>query len=228
LTSVDFPLPVLPIIAVVSPGFAVNVISSRTFSSAPGYLKETWSNVSTPFCFSSNFFGVFGSWITVLLDRTSSTRSAATAALGSITDNMHIIRNPIIICIVYWINAIISPTCICPSLIPFAPDHMIKTEIPFIISIMIGIINVIARFTNRFVFIRSIFALSNRFSSCFSVLNALITGSPVNISLITRFTLSTNFCRLLNFGIATANKTKTTKAIKTTARPMIQDIETFV
>ena len=39
MTSVDFPHPVLPIIAVVSPGLAVKSMSVRTFSSAPGYAK---------------------------------------------------------------------------------------------------------------------------------------------------------------------------------------------
>ena len=41
LTSVDFPQPVLPIIAVVLPGSALNVISSSTFALAPGYMKLT-------------------------------------------------------------------------------------------------------------------------------------------------------------------------------------------
>ena len=133
-----------------------------------------------------------------------------------------------IICIVYWINAIISPTCICPSLIPCAPLHTISTEIPFIMSIIVGIINVIALFTNRFVLVKSLFALSNRSSSCFSVLNARITESPVNISLVTRFNLSTRFCNILNFGIATTNNTITTHKIRATASAMIHDIDTFV
>lgn len=38
---VDFPLPVLPIMAMVSPGFASKSISSNIFSSPSGYLKLT-------------------------------------------------------------------------------------------------------------------------------------------------------------------------------------------
>ena len=88
MTSVDFPLPVLPIIAVVSPGFAVNVISCKNI-----FIRSRISERHMVKCqhtllsFLQIFSAVFGSWITVLLDRTSSTRSAATAALGSIIDN---------------------------------------------------------------------------------------------------------------------------------------------
>lgn len=92
-------------------------------------------------------FSCFGSWIIVSLFNTSSTRSAATAALGSIIEIIQSIKNPIMICIVYWINAIISPTCICPSLIPCAPVHTIRTDTPFMTNIITGIINVIARLT---------------------------------------------------------------------------------
>ena len=45
----DFPLPVEPIIAVVSPGLAVKLMSEITYSSAPGYLKHTFLNSTTPF-----------------------------------------------------------------------------------------------------------------------------------------------------------------------------------
>ena len=132
------------------------------------------------------------------------------------------------ICIVYWINAIISPTCICPSLIPCAPVHTIRTDTPFMTNIITGIIKVIARLTKRFVFVSVRFASSNLSSSCFSVLNARITGSPVRISLVTRFNLSTRFCSTLNFGITTRNSNKTTNAMIITASPMIQDMDTFV
>ena len=178
--------------------------------------------------FSGSVFGSFGSWIFVSLFKTSSTRSAETAALGSITEIIQIIRNDIIICIAYWINAIISPTCIAPSLILCPPTHTIRTVIPFITSIIVGIINVMARLTNKFNFVRSLLALSKRSSSCFSVWNARITGSPVRISRLTRFSLSTMFCTILNFGITTMKSTATTMTISSTARPMIQNISTFV
>ena len=57
------------------------------------------------------------------------------------------------------------------------------------------------------------------------MLNALITGKPVKISLDTLFRLSTNSCNFLNFGIAIANNTPTTRIIVITANPIIQAIE---
>ena len=118
-----------------------------------------------------------------------------------------------------------SPTCIAPSSTPCPPAQMIKTVIPFIINISAGIIILIARLTNILAFIRSKFALSNLSSSVFSLLNALITGSPVNISRATPFNLSINSCNFLNLGIAIINKVITTKIITTIARPIIQAIE---
>ena len=49
-TKVDFPHPVLPIIAVVFPGSAIKSISCKTSASAPGYRKFTWENFTTPLC----------------------------------------------------------------------------------------------------------------------------------------------------------------------------------
>ena len=95
-------------------------------------------------------------------------------------------------------------------------------------SIIVGIIKVMARFTNRLARVRSLLASSNRSSSCFSVPKARMTESPVRISLLTRFSRSTKFCRIRNFGITTANSTATNRKISTTARAMIHDISTFV
>ena len=132
------------------------------------------------------------------------------------------------ICIVYWINAIISPTCICPPSTPWAPTHTIRILIPFIINIIAGIIKVMARLTKRFVFVRSRFATSNRSSSCFSVWKARMTESPVSISLVTRLTRSTIFCRMRNFGITQRKSTRTSARMSTTPRAMIQVMDTLV
>ena len=156
------------------------------------------------------------------------TRSAATCARGIMIDTMEINKNAIMICIAYWINAIRSPTCIFPASILEAPTYTINTVKPFITSIIVGIINVMALFTNKFVFIRSIFALSKRSSSCFSVLNARITESPVRISLVTRFNRSINFCNTLNFGIATLNNTRMTNMIAITPAAIVHVILAFV
>ena len=96
------------------------------------------------------------------------------------------------------------------------------------ISIIVGIINVIHLFTNRLVFVRSIFAFSKRSSSCFSRLNARITGIPVRISRETRFRRSISVCSLVNFGIATWNNTKITIRIRPTATPRIHVMEESV
>ena len=72
------------------------------------------------------------------------------------------------------------------------------------------------------------FALSNLFSSHFSLLNALITCSPVKISLETKFSLSVNSCNFLNLGIAIINKVPTTNRIASIATPIIQAIELSV
>ena len=60
------------------------------------------------------------------------------------------------------------------------------------------------------------------------MLNARITPSPVSISLVTKFNLSTRFCSFLNLGITTVNITKTIPNTHTTPRAIIQLIERFV
>ena len=212
-------------IAVVFPGSAVNEISLKTSSSLSGYLNETFLNSTSPFLLGFNFLGSLLSFIASSVSIISFIRFADTDALGNIIETIDIIKKLITICIVYWINAIIFPTCIVPLSIPCAPTHTINNEIPFIININVGIIKLIALLTKRLVFVKSIFALSNLFSSFFSVLNALITGKPVKISLATRFSLSINCCNFLNLGIAIINNVATTNNIATIATPIIHAIE---
>ena len=57
------------------------------------------------------------------------------------------------------------------------------------------------------------------------MLNALITGSPVKISLETKFNLSIKSCNFLNFGIATINKVRIINSIAPIAAPIIHAIE---
>ena len=52
--SVDFPLPVLPMKAVVLPECAVNVKLRSEYYFASGYLKETFLNSTTPFLSGTN------------------------------------------------------------------------------------------------------------------------------------------------------------------------------
>ena len=92
----------------------------------------------------------------------------------------------------------------------------------FMIIIIRGIMKVITRLVNSWVLIRSLLAVSNLFSSNFSRLKARITGTPVSISLDTRFSRSTRDCIFLNFGMAICIRIKTTTEIAATATPMIQ------
>ena len=152
---------------------------------------------------------------------TSSIRSAATAARGSIIDIIVSIKNDMTIIIAYVINAVIAPTCIFPPSILLAPNHTIPTVRTFIIIIIPGIINVITLFVKSIVLVRSLFASSNLSSSFFSLPNARITESPVRISLETRLILSTSFCISLNLGIAADISIMTYPSITTTASTII-------
>ena len=119
-------------------------------------------------------------------------------------------------------KAIISPTCMVPRSTPWAPAHTISTEMPFIISIITGIIMDMVRLVNSWVLIRSRLALSKRFSSYSSRLKARITLRPVRISRETRFTRSIRVCIFLNLGMATAISTTISASSTPTATAMIQ------
>ena len=107
---------------------------------------------------------------------TSCTRSAETMARGTIMKIIEIIRNDMMICIVYWIYAIMSPTCMVDSAMACPPTHMMSSVTRFMMSIMIGIVRLITRWVKRFVRVRSSFALSKRASSNFSFVNARTTS----------------------------------------------------
>ena len=85
--------------AVVFPGRAVKVMSSRAYSSAPGYRKLTWSNATVP-VHAVTSSGISCSRITGSVRRISSIRSADTTARGSMMDTMVIIMKDMTICIV--------------------------------------------------------------------------------------------------------------------------------
>ena len=163
--------------------------------------------------------------MTLFVFNISSILLAETLARGSIIEIIDIIKKAIIICIVYWIKAIISPTCIFPASTAYAPFQIIKIQIPFIIRVIIGIIKAITLLTKRLFLVKSLLALSNLFSSCFSLLKALITGKPVSISLVTKFNLSTKVWKILNFGITIPNKVITKVKIAITPTAIIHAIE---
>ena len=148
---------------------------------------------------------------------TSSIRSAATPALGSMMDMAESIRNDITIIMAYVINAVMVPTCIEPLSILPAATHTIPSVMQYMIMDIPGIIKVMTRFVNSCVRVSSRLASSNRFSSSFSRPKALITERPVRISRETRFTLSTRVCIILNLGIAMPTSVKIKTMMATTA-----------
>ena len=122
----------------------------------------------------------------------------------------------------YVINAVIEPTCITPASILCAATHTIRTDTPFMINIMLGIMNVIVLLVKSIVLVSFLLASSNLSSSFFSLPKALITERPVRISLDTRLTLSTSFCISLNLGIAITIRSITNAMITATAITITQ------
>ena len=98
------PQPVEPMMAVVSPGFAVKLMCSSASLSAPGKRKLTSWNSTSPCQFSCSCAGFAaassGSLMVALVRITSSMRSAATPARGSMTATMASIRKDMTICMV--------------------------------------------------------------------------------------------------------------------------------
>jgi len=103
---VDFPHHVAQIKATTSHSFAVNVISSITYSSASGYLKLTCLNSTSHFF--SVFLSKFQSLILLSVFNTSAILLAETNAHGKITSTKTSIINDITSCVAYDENTIIS------------------------------------------------------------------------------------------------------------------------
>ena len=121
-----------------------------------------------------------------------------------------------------------EPTCIYPPSIRFAATHTIRSVMQYMIIIIPGIINVITRLVNNCVFVRLRLASSNRSSSRFSRPNARITFNHVRISLETRFSRSTRFCIILNFGMAREVRSITNPRITSTASAITHSIPAWV
>ena len=155
-------------------------------------------------------------------------RPAETEARGTITNIMLIMRKLIMICMVYWMKAIMSPTCMAESAIWWPPTHTISRETPFITSIITGIIVAMARNTNRLLSARSLLALSKRFSSKSCVANARMTIMPERFSRLTRFSLSTSCCMILKRGMAMAEIVQMRPRMSTTASAMTHAMLTLL
>ena len=133
-------------------------------------------------------------------------RSAETEARGTMMNIMLIKRKLMMTCIAYWMKAIMSPTCrlLCSICLP--PNQTIISEMPFITSVITGIMVAMARLTKRVLSVRSRLALSNRFCMKDWLAKARTTMMPESSSRLTRFRRSTSFCILLKRGSATANR----------------------
>ena len=162
------------------------------------------------------------------VSRTSEIRPADTAARGSIINIIDSIKKEKMMCIAYCIKAIISPTCKLDSAIWCAPTQMISNIIPFIMTIINGIITANIRPMNNVVFVSSRLTFSNLSSSKSCVTKARMTISPDRFSLETKFKRSMSSWIFLNFGTAIANKTEISPNRMITASAMIQDIETLL
>ena len=163
---------------------------------------------------SAGFAGPWGSRTWGSMSSTSPMRAADTLALGSITNIMAIIKKDIMICIAYWIKAIISPICKVEAAMAWPPTHIITKELTFITSIIAGIIPAITRCTKRLVWVNSWLA-------------SRTTIMPERCSRLMRFSLSIMPCKALNFGSATAMTTITSPSITATAAATIQLMETL-
>ena len=90
------------------------------------------------------------------------------------------------------------------------------------IRVIKGIMATMARLVNSWVPISSRLAASKRFSSKDSRLNARTGITPVRISRLTRFSLSTSVCMILNLGMATLIRTVMSRSRAATSSTMIQ------
>ena len=114
-----------------------------------------------------------------------------------------------------------SPICMLPALMLFAPNHSIMTVTPYMMSVMTGPMNAMVRLTNSCVSRSAALAAPKRSSSCRSRWNARMTGRPVSTS-------STRCCMVRNCGMATFISTPTSSSIAATASAMIQPRPVFV
>ena len=106
-------------------------------------------NSTTPLTGLGRRAGCAGSATPFSVLSTSLMRSADTLARGTIINIMLMNKKLMITCMAYWIKAIISPTCRLLAAICLPPNHTISRLMPFITSIIAGIMVAMLRFTNR-------------------------------------------------------------------------------
>ena len=153
--------------ATVSPIFALNDIFFKTYSSASGYLNDTFLNSTVPTSLVTP--SKSPSTILTFVSSTSLILPAETCDLGSITNINASIKKDIIICIAYDENTTISPnkpilSTRPASLIKYAPIKYIISVNIYIIRYITGAIIDIVFWLNNCKSVKLLLALSNLFS----------------------------------------------------------------
>ncbi len=171
------------------------------------------------------WLGWGGSVMLGSVSSTSAMRSAETEARGRMMNIMDMNMNAKKICMVYCINAIISPTCMRAAATWCAPTHTTRMETLLIRNIMTGIMITITRLTNRLLPVRSRLAWSKRRSSNSCWLKARTTIMPLKFSRTTRFRLSIRVWISLKRGSVTEKTLMMTASSTATIRAMIHHIE---
>ena len=151
--------------ATVSPLLALKFISLSTYPSAPGYLKLTLRNSTSPTLVESAPVRV-PSMILGFVFKTSIIRFADTVALGSSMNIMVSIMNDIITCIAYDVNTTMSlkiprRSVMAALFIKTAPIQYIESVRPFMIIVIPGLRMAMTLLANRLVLVTLSFATSN-------------------------------------------------------------------
>ncbi len=199
--SVDLPEPVPPMMAVTSPGSAVNDTPVSAGSSAPGYWNVTSWNSTWP-RLAPAALGCGGSFTSGTTSSTSLMRSAEAAARGSITNTAVTMNTAKRIWMAYCSDASIAPTCIAPASMRRLPNQMISTLVRFIMKNMVGMSSATRRLTAIAVPVTSRLASSKRRLSWAPRSKARITRTPLRPSSSTRLSRSILTCICWNSGTA--------------------------
>ena len=167
LTSVVLPLPVLPTMAVVWPGRAVelDVAQDRLLGARVAELDIAELDRATGRVGGRDAGGppgASGSWMTGWVSRTSRIRPSETAARGMNTNMNTAMITANRICMRYCRKAVRLPIGIAPLSTRIAPNHMTATVERLRIRVITGMVTANSRLTRRDVLNRSRLASSKR------------------------------------------------------------------
>ena len=178
------PLPVLPTMAVVSPGRGRerDAAQDRLLGARVAELDVAELDARRS---RGGLIGSAGSWMDGSVARTSLIRPLETAARGTITNMNVAIRTAKRIWMRYWRNAVRLPIGISPLSTRKAPNQRTATVDRFMIAIRVGIMIAKSRLTGSAVANRSVLAASKRRSSWSVRTNARMTRTPASVSRMT-------------------------------------------